>query len=149
MKTYTKVLGFASDPKWADHLHKLVHEGKIEYLLLGGDDALRKRLRAKTDKGTECLIAIPRDHKLTDGAILELGGSATVVKMTAERWLTVEPANQTAALELGYFCGNLHWRVRFRQNCIEVALEGPEEDYLQRLEPLIFCRKAKRVKNAR
>ena len=38
-----------------------------------------------------------------------------------------------AALELGYFCGNLHWRVRFEGALIKVALDGPRESYLARL----------------
>jgi urease accessory protein len=145
MKVYTRVVGFASDPEHAGHLHDLSHKGKVEHVLLNREDALRKRLRVKTDKGTECLIAIPRDHKLSDGAILELGDNAIVVRMTDERWLAVEPVDQISALELGYFCGNLHWRVRFGQNYLEIALEGPEVDYLERLEPLISRGKVKRV----
>ena len=127
MKTFSKVLGFASDPQSAAHLHHLSHEGKVEYLALNRDDALRKRLRATTDKGTECLIALTRDQKLEDGAVLELGDHAIVVRMNEERWLALEPCDETAALELGYFCGNLHWRVRFGEKRILIAMEGPEE----------------------
>ena len=55
-----------------------------------------------------------------------------------------EATDQSAALELGYFCGNLHWRVRFLPERIMVALEGPEEDYLARLQPLLASGKAQK-----
>jgi urease accessory protein len=145
MKTLTKVLGFASNPQFADQLHDMEHRGKVEYLMLSPADALRKRLRATTDKGTEYTIAIPRDQKPSDGAILELSDHAIVVRMTEERWLTLQPTDAASALELGYFCGNLHWRVRFANECIQVALDGPEEDYIARLDHLISVRKARRI----
>ena len=122
------MLGFANEPRSAARLHDLSHDGKVEFLALSREDALRKRLRAITDKGTECLIALARDQKLEDGVILELGDRAVVVRMTEERWLALQPRDETAALELGYFCGNLHWRVRFGEKRILVAMEGPEEE---------------------
>jgi urease accessory protein len=104
-------------------------------------------LRATTDKGTECVIALPRDQKLEDGAILELGERAIIVRMTSERWLALEPRAINEALELGYFCGNLHWRVKFRDKRILVAVEGPEETYLERLEEMLSSGKATRVED--
>lgn len=144
MKAFNKVLGFASDPKIAALLHELSHHGHVEYLVLSREDAARKRLRAITDKGNECLIAIPRNEALSDGAVLELGNKAVIVRMADEHWLTLRPRDQSAALELGYFCGNLHWRVRFLPERIMVALEGPEEDYLARLQPLFASGKARK-----
>jgi urease accessory protein len=142
MKAFNKVLGFASDPQIASQLHDLSHNDKVEYLVLNREDAPRKRLRAVTDKGSECLIAIPRNEALSDGAVLELGDRAVVVRMADERWLTLRARDQSAALELGYFCGNLHWRVRFVRDQILVALEGPEQDYLDRLQPLLSTGRA-------
>jgi urease accessory protein len=137
MKAFSKVLGFASDPQIASQLHDLSHNDKVEYLLLDPEDAARRRLRAITDKGSECLVAIPRNEALSDGAVLELGHRAVVVRIADERWLTLRARDQSAALELGYFCGNLHWRVRFVRDQILVAVEGPEQDYLDRLQPLL------------
>jgi urease accessory protein len=145
MRTFNRVLGFASEPKIASLLHELSHQGQVEYLVLGREDAARKRLRAVTDKGTECLIAISRSETLADGAVLELGDAAVVVRMADDRWLALQARDQSAALELGYFCGNLHWRVRFIPDRILIALEGPEEDYLARLHPLLASGKARRA----
>jgi urease accessory protein len=65
--------------------------------------------------------------------------------MADQRWLPLEAPDETAALELGYFCGNLHWRVRFEKKRILVAMEGPQDSYLARLEPLLARGKARKV----
>ena len=134
----SEILGFASDAAFAGRLHDLGHDGAIEYLRLAGEDIHRRRLRALTDKGTDCLIALPREQCLGDGAVLLLEENrAVVVRLADERWLEVRPSSSAAALELGYFAGNLHWRVRFEGDLLLVALEGPVTDYLDRLEPFL------------
>ena len=40
-------------------------------------------------------------------------------------------------LELGYFAGNMHWKVRFQQQRLQIVLAGPEAAYLERLEPML------------
>ena len=130
----TKIIGFASDPALAERLHKIDHADRIEQLVLDADDVHRRRLRARTDKGTDCLIALPPDQPLGDGAVLALEEDwAIVVRLAEERWLKLAPRDEAAALELGYLAGNLHWRVKFQDARLLVALEGPKEDYLARL----------------
>lgn len=134
----SEILGFASDAAFAERLHDLGHSGAVEYLRLAGEDIHRRRLRARTDEGTDCLIALPREQCLGDGAILLLDEDrAVVVRLADERWLEVRPRDATAALELGYFAGNLHWKVRFDGECLLVALEGPVSDYRDRLKPFL------------
>jgi len=128
------IVGYLSDPDLGETLHSLQHQGKVESLLVQPQDVARHRLRAVTDQGNECQIVIPRDQRLGDGAILWLDSErAIVVRIDEQRWLKLSPARTADALELGYFCGNLHWRVRFEDDVILVALEGPENDYLDRL----------------
>ncbi len=130
----SQILGFASEAAFAGRLHDLGHAGGVEYVMLAGEDVHRRRLRARTDKGTDCLIALPREQCLGDGAVLLLDEDrAVVVRLADERWLAVRPRDSAAALELGYFAGNLHWRVRFEGDHLLVALEGPELDYIDRL----------------
>jgi urease accessory protein len=130
----TEIIGFSSDPVLAECLHEIEHAGGIEQLVLDSDDVHRRRLRARTDKGTDCLIALPADQPLGDGAVLALETDwAIVVRLAEQHWLELAPRDEAAALELGYFAGNLHWRVKFRGARILVALEGPKEDYLARL----------------
>lgn len=133
----SRILGFASEPALAKRLHDLTHAGgQVEQLMLAREDVHRRRLRGQTDRGTDCLIALPRDQALGDGAVLALEKMrAIVVRLAEERWLALAPRDQAAALELGYFAGNLHWRVKFDEGRLLIALDGPEADYLSRLKP--------------
>jgi urease accessory protein len=47
------------------------------------------------------------------------------------------PQSAAAALELGYHAGNLHWRIRFDHDALLVAIEGPVEQYKNRIAPLL------------
>ena len=130
----TEIIGFANDPVLAARLHDIRHAGRIEHLVLDPDDVARRRLRARIDTGTVCLIALPRDQPLGDGAVLALEEDrAIVVRLAEQRWLKLAPRDPAAALQLGYFAGNFHWRVKFQGARLLVALEGPKEDYLARL----------------
>ncbi len=127
-----------SDQEIADRIHELQHADRVERLIIQPQDLARHRIRAKTDKGTDCQIIIPRDQSLADGAVLFLETDrAVVVRIDEQRWLTLVPTSIADAIELGFFCGNLHWRVKFSGSELRVALEGPESDYLDRLRPLI------------
>ena len=134
----TRILGGSDDAVFADRLHDLSHEGRIETITLGRDDLARRRIRIATDAGTDCAIALDRSEKLFDGAVLLLEADrAVVVRMEPERWLTLETASPAAALRLGYFAGNMHWRVRFEGSVLHIALEGAASDYLARLDPVL------------
>ena len=114
MLRLTQILGNATDPAIAERLHALEHDGRVETITLDAADTARKRLRVATDKGTDCAVAIARSDRLANGAVLLLEDDrAVVVRMRETVWLALEPRDLAAALDLGYFCGNLHWRVRF------------------------------------
>lgn len=133
--TITTILGYANDDKFHEILHDLSHANKIECLILNREDTLRHRLRTETDRATVCQIALPRDQHLSDGAELLLNqDKAIVVSMQEETWLRCAARDKAAALELGYFAGNLHWRVRFDGEHLQIAQEGPRERYIERLQ---------------
>jgi urease accessory protein len=136
--TLTAILGSRLDPALADALHALEHDGAVDHLHLPPEDIDRRRLRTRTERGQEVLVALPRDAKLFDGAVLLLSAAtAIVVRVTTRQWLRLRPESLAAAIELGYSAGNLHWRVRFDGTALLVALEAPKEDYLARLGPLV------------
>ena len=138
MRIFNNIIGFASDSPFDASIHDLGHAGKVEYLTVLPEDVSRRRIRMTTDKGTDCAIALGRDEKLADGAILSLeNNTAIVVRLSEQEWLAIEARDHAAALELGYFAGNLHWKVRFDGETILVALEGPRQSYLDRLEHLL------------
>lgn len=141
-----RILGFASDAPFADAIHDLGHHDRIEYVEISPDEVSRRRFRLQTDKGTDCAIVLARDTQLSDGAILKLAeDGAIVVRLSERQWLSLEAPDRAAALELGYFAGNLHWKVRFGGEMIHVALEGPLQSYLDRLEVMLAEGKARVV----
>jgi urease accessory protein len=138
MQQIGHVIGSRIDPAFSGKLHDLEHRGAVDTVVIPSGDLSRRRLRATTCGGIELAIALPRDEKLYDGAVLVLNDDhAVVVRAATERWLRLEPASIADAVELGYHAGNLHWRVRFDGTCLLVALEGRPEDYAARIEPMI------------
>ena len=134
MLRLTQILGNATEPEIAERLHALEHDGRVETITLDAADTARKRLRVQTDKGTDCAVALARSESLANGAVLLLEEDrAVVVRMRETLWLALSPHDLVAALDLGYFCGNLHWRVRFEGAVLKVALDGPRENYMARL----------------
>lgn len=138
MLNISRILGHASDPTLAARLTEAVAAGVAETVSLDPTDTPRRRLRVSTDRGTECLIALPRDQRLSDGAILvDEPGRMVVVRLERQRWLTLEPTSTPAALHVGYFCGNMHWRVRFHAGLISVAMQSDRADYVARVAHLV------------
>ena len=79
MITITGIVGTASDPRFAGRLHHLEHDDRVEILVVGEEDASRRRLRGKTDKGTDIAIALERGDELVDGAVLLLEDTRAIV----------------------------------------------------------------------
>ena len=132
------IVGLMTDPAIAEALHLLDHHGAVEHLTLAEADMQRHRLRGLTDRGTECAIALPRTQHLTNGAVLLLEQTrAVVVRASESRWLILAPRDAAAALELGYFAGNMHWKVEFAGAHLRIAVQGPVEGYQERLAHLI------------
>ena len=146
MLRLTGIVGHVSDPGVAEKLHDLGHDGRIESIVLSSADTQRHRLRVHTDLGTECAVSLPRNENLSQGAVLLLADDrAIVVRMEEEAWLPLAPRDAATALELGYFAGNLHWRVRFDGDILNVALEGPEADYIARIQAFLADGRVRRV----
>ena len=137
-----RVLGSRLEPELSEELHRLEHRGAIDIVNVPVADLARRRLLITTRGGEELAIALPRNQKLFDGAVLLLDEvRAIVVRAASERWLRLEPRSIGDAVELGYQVGNLHWRVRFGGEVLLVAMEGRPEDYTARLDNLITSRR--------
>lgn len=135
MITINHILGNCHDPELSNSIHELSHQHKVEYIILDRANLQRRRFRILTDQGTDCAVTIPRDEKLSNGAVLMLNQErAIVVKMSEDQWLSLQPKDLESAIELGYFAGNMHWRVKFEKLHIDIALESPEQVYLDRLK---------------
>jgi urease accessory protein len=140
------IVGRADDPAIHQALHRLEHAQHVEYITLNSDDMLRRRLRVMTERGSECAIALARQEKLFDGAVLLLDRQRAVIVRAAETvWLAFQPIDAAAAIELGYYAGNMHWRVSFAGPVLRIALNGPKREYLARLAPLLDAGRIKEV----
>ena len=139
MLKLTRVLGNAADAQLGHRLHHLAHDhGAVEYVTLNPEDTSRRRMRLFTDRGTEVGLMLSRDEALVDGAVLLLEHDrAVVVRLSTPRWLGLIARDAAAALELGYFAGNMHWKVRFAGTVLWIQLEGDPAAYQARLAPLL------------
>jgi urease accessory protein len=133
-----RVLGSRLEPDLAERLHALDHRGALDVVMIPNADVARRRLRATSRGGADIAIALPRDQRLFDGAVLLVEADlAIVVQVAEQRWLRLEPGSIADAIDLGYQAGNQHWRVRFEGNALLVALEAPIDDYLARLSTFL------------
>lgn len=138
MRVIERIIGGRTETKIAPRLHDLEHRGAVDVLAVASPDVARRRLRAVTQGGEEVALALPRDQTLFDGAVLVLEADrALVVRVGGQRWLRLSAERPADALELGYQAGNLHWRVRFSDGVLLVAVDGAVEDYLARLGDLV------------
>jgi len=138
MRHVNELVGACTDPVLSERLHTLEHQNALEIVTIATGDLARRRLLVRTEAGEEVAIALPRDQKLFDGAVLVLEPDRAIVLRAAEqRWLRLSPRSADAALELGYHAGNLHWRVRFDGDDLLVAMEGPVHHYEARIETLL------------
>jgi urease accessory protein len=130
-----RVIGDRADPVLRDRLHEFEHRGAVEFIKVPSSDLDRHRLRVRTEGGEEIAITLPRNERLFDGAVIHLDEvRAIVVRAGEQRWMRLAPSTMRDAVELGYCAGNLHWRVRFEEDDILVALDGPTASYLSRIE---------------
>jgi urease accessory protein len=132
------IIGSVSDAALHDRIHDLEHAHAVDFLLLPRQDLSRRRFRSSTEKGCDIAISLARDEQLFDGAVLMLDhANALVVKVEAEDWLRLTPRDQSAALQVGFHAGNLHWRVRFDGEDLLVAVERHLQSYTDRIDALI------------
>jgi urease accessory protein len=132
------VLGSRLDDSVAERLHRLEHRDRVDHLEVRSAEIQRRRFRARTTKGEDVAIALPRDECLFDGAVLALDDDyALLVRVPQPRWLRLTPRDVAAALELAYNAGNLHWRVKFDGATLLVAQEAALEAYKARLVRLL------------
>lgn len=146
MLRLTRILGSSTDEDLAERLHGLAHLGAVEYVTLRKEDTARRRLHVFTDRGTEAGIMLDRSERLANGAVLLLDTDrAVVVRLEEPQWLALAPRDAASALELGYFCGNMHWKVRFAGEYLHISMEGPADTYLVRIAHLLDASKVRVV----
>ena len=136
----TKIVGNIADSSMHEAIHQLEHEHRVEYVTVAGPDLSRKRLRVATDKGTDCAISLSRDVSLEHGDVLLLEPArAIVVQLEELAWMTLEASDRAASVLLGFVAGHHHWRIKLEGARMRVALDQPQEAYLDRIEKYLDC----------
>ena len=134
MKIYSKIIEQKDYPNSKEFIHTLEHQGMVDSLDLKVADLSRRRFTTTTIFGRKIGVSLPRSSKLFDGAVLELSENyCLIVKVIAEKWLHLQPLSADVALKLGYFAGNLHWKVKFKAQVLSVAITQELDTYLSRI----------------
>lgn len=135
------IVGHESDPSLADRIHRLRHDGFVEYVHIPAEDMDRTRLRVSSDAGRDYRIALGREHRVQDGSVLLLESERAVVVRAGEpRVLVLRATSVSAALLLGFLAGHLHWKCSMTDDVVEVSMEGEVDDYLNRIAELVADR---------
>jgi urease accessory protein len=133
-----EIVGHELESHIAHALHELRHGHRVEYVHLDPADLDRSRLRVTSDAGVDYAIALPRDKRLVDGAVLLLDDStALVVRAGQPREMVLHATDAASALRLGFLAGHLHWKATMTGATMTVRLEGPESDYRARIVDLL------------
>ncbi|MBY6412017.1 urease accessory protein UreE [Rhodococcus sp. BP-252] len=133
-----EIVGHELESDIATVLHELRHGHRVEYVHLDPADLDRSRLRVTSDAGVDYAIALPRDKRLVDGAVLLMNDSgAVVVRAGQPREMVLHATDAASALRLGFLAGHLHWKAAMVDATMTVTLEGPESDYRARIEDLL------------
>jgi urease accessory protein len=132
------ILGHEKDTRFHDRLHSLEHRDGVECLFVAPEESGRKRFRLFTDRGTDCAVSLDRGEDLVDGALLFLDDQRAIIARFGEQQVwRLRPRNTADALKLGWNAGNLHWRVRFEEDCLVILLDSPKSDYRARIAHLL------------
>ncbi|SNS81723.1 urease accessory protein UreE [Rhodococcoides kyotonense] len=133
-----EIVGHELESDVAVALHELRHDHRVEYVHLDSGDLDRSRLRVTSDAGNDYAIALPRNKRLVDGAVLVLNtGRAVVVRAGRPQQLCLRAIDTASAMQLGFLAGHLHWKATMDAETMTVTLEGPESDYRARIADLM------------
>lgn len=133
-----EIVGHELEDGIARKLHDLRHRHGVEYVNLDAVDLDRSRLRVTSDAGRDYAVALDRDKRLVDGAVLLLDDTrAVVVRAGAPKTWTLSAGDVPSAMQLGFLAGHLHWKATMSGSAMTVVLEGPESDYRARIAELL------------
>lgn len=133
--------GRASESVRRGRRHAAEREGRLETVRIAPEDAARRRMRRRADRGRDVALAPPLDETGSDGAAPRRSDSLAVLAwIDAGPRLRLTPASVADGLRLGHFSGNPHWKARFHGGAPEVVMDGPGKGCRARLrDPAALC----------
>lgn len=118
MKIFSEVIGNIHGD---EQLAKKIAGADVEYLDLDQWTAQKSRFIVTGDKGTQCAVALKRNHQLIEGDVLEFDpetGKAIVARIELSPVFVIDLAAVEkedklkiieTCIELGHAIGNQHW----------------------------------------
>ena len=103
--------------------------GETEILQLTRTDLAKKRLRRRTDRGTDVAVELERGT-LHDGDILKDGGKSILVRQTPELVLGVRFSGEASAeslILLGHIIGNMHRPISIEGKTAYLPIQAESE----------------------
>lgn len=131
MKIFSEVIGNIHGD--AD-LAKKIEGADVEYLELDQWTAQKSRFIVTGDKGTQCAVALKRNHQLIEGDVLEYDpatGKAIVARIELSPVFVIDLAAVEkedklkiieTCIELGHAIGNQHWPAVIKGTKVYVPL---------------------------
>jgi urease accessory protein len=116
-----EIAGHRDDPRFAGR--------RMEHVDVAYDEASKRRLRRKTEAGTDIAVDLPAGAYLADGAVLHDDGSRlVVVRRRPEPALVVrlDRCGAGDAVRLGHAFGNQHVPLEVEGNEVRIPLTTSE-----------------------
>jgi urease accessory protein len=136
--TFSTIVGNSSDPEIRGILATLEARDQVSHIAVRRSNLGKRRFKASDQSGTEFGIALSRNETIADGSVLLLSAHhAVIIDAEDDPSLNLSAVTIEGALQLGWQAGHLHWKVRTEKHKLVVALEGPVDDYLKRIEALV------------
>ena len=117
------------------HDEKPMH-GNYEYLLVSRTELEKKRMRKKTDHGTDVGIELAPGKGLHDGDILSGGEKTIIIKQIPEKVITVKfrDGKDEYLVLAGHIIGNMHRPVSAKHGMVSFPIQADSElDVFERL----------------
>lgn len=134
MKTFRAVLGHRFDENLQKSLLQHEDAGRVIRLQVPEKELGRRRFKAADQHGVEYGVALSREVRLENGAVLELTPErAVVVEAWESEQLELRAVDAEGGVQLGWHAGHLHWRIRTSGDRMTVLLDAPREEYLKRI----------------
>lgn len=133
MHVVNRVLGnINADESLSLEVQRLDKQKKVERVLVPFHDAGRRRVRVRTDQGTDIGVDLPLDEALQDGDVLPVGDDAdrlVLIEVAPSEALALRMSREIPAdqlfefgVRLGHMLGNQHWPITVKEDIVYAPL---------------------------
>ena len=133
MHIANQVLGnIHADESLSMEVQRLDKQKKVERVFVPFHDAGRRRVRLRTDQGTDIGVDLPMDEALQNGDVLAIGDESdrmVLIEVAPSEAMALRmskeiPADQLfeCGVRLGHMLGNQHWPITVKDDVVYAPL---------------------------